>query len=261
MRRLMMFAVLALGVQFAVRAVPPVPVTEINGSELSAAFHVTFDRLPSAESPVKGPFEVTAEADGRLTVRFFAEATDLAGDFVCSTTTKVKAGEWHHVAFTYSLIRRRVTLPESWKTKKVFLRFDAVYPCARFYLNGELADSLNVNGGLAWPSDSAAWTYVIGGDSFNGGSGYEACFTGRIAAANIYSSVLNVDLGMFYNQTEEEIGNTPYFDAFVNAQWQIVSVFVKYTNALIGWPQADYFSAYHYIRPARGFKFGVYWPF
>ncbi len=86
--------------------------------------------------------------------------------------------------------------------------------------------------------------------------GMDATYT-----TSFYAQAYSPDLGMFYNQTEEEIGNTPYFDAFVNAQWQIVSVFVKYTNALIGWPQADYFSAYHYIRPARGFKFGVYWPF
>ena len=110
MRRVMVFAALALGVQLPVRAVPPVPGTEIGGSELSAAFHVTFDKLPSAESPVKGPFEVTAEADGRLTVRFFAEVTDLAGDFVCSTTTKVKAGERHHLELSYSLLRRRVAM-------------------------------------------------------------------------------------------------------------------------------------------------------
>ena len=76
-----------------------------------------------------------------------------------------------------------------------------------------------------------------------------------------YAQAWNPELGVFHNQTDELIGNTPYFDAFVNAQWQIVSVFVKYTNALMGWPQADYFSTYHYIKPDRGFRFGVYWPF
>jgi len=69
------------------------------------------------------------------------------------------------------------------------------------------------------------------------------------------------DLGVFYNQKNELIGSTPYFDAFVNMQWQCVCVYVKYTNCLLGWPQSDYFSAYHYIKPAKGFKFGVFWPF
>ncbi|MBQ4285349.1 MAG: hypothetical protein II720_02710, partial [Bacteroidales bacterium] len=69
------------------------------------------------------------------------------------------------------------------------------------------------------------------------------------------------DLGVFYNQNVEQLGGTPYFDAFVNAQWQKVCVYVKYTNALLGWPENNYFSAYQYIRPGRGFKFGVFWPF
>ena len=69
------------------------------------------------------------------------------------------------------------------------------------------------------------------------------------------------DLGVFYNQDEEMLGGVPYFDAFVNCQWKEVSVFVKYTNAFMGWPEADYFSAFYYIRPQRGFKFGIFWPF
>ena len=69
------------------------------------------------------------------------------------------------------------------------------------------------------------------------------------------------DLGVFYNQKEELLGGTPYFDAFVNVRWQTVSAYVKYTNALLGWPENNYFSAYHYIKPGRGFKFGVFWPF
>ena len=36
-----------------------------------------------------------------------------------------------------AVIRRRAVLPACWTGKKVFLRFDAVYPCARFYLNGQ----------------------------------------------------------------------------------------------------------------------------
>ncbi|MBQ0024490.1 MAG: putative porin [Bacteroidales bacterium] len=69
------------------------------------------------------------------------------------------------------------------------------------------------------------------------------------------------DLGQFYNQANEKVGGVPYVDAFVNVQWKRACVFVKYTNAFRGWPESDYFSAYHYIRPNRGFKFGIFWPF
>ena len=69
------------------------------------------------------------------------------------------------------------------------------------------------------------------------------------------------DIGQFYNQTQEKIGNLPYCDVFANIQWKHASIFVKYTNAFQGWPTADYFSAFHYIKPTRGIKFGIHWPF
>ena len=47
----------------------------------------------------------------------------------------------------------------------------------------------------------------------------------------------------------------------MNAQWKMVSLFVKYTNTFQGWPTGDYFSAYHYIQPQRGIKLGILWPF
>ena len=76
-----------------------------------------------------------------------------------------------------------------------------------------------------------------------------------------YVQSYSPDLGVFYNQKKELIGNVPYFDAFVNMQWKRACVFVKYTNCFINWPEQDYFSAYGYIRPQRGFKFGIFWPF
>ena len=90
--------------------VVPVPTGVVDESEMSAGFHVTFANLPSAKSPVTGPFSVTAEADGRITVVFHARPTDLAGDFTCSTTTRVKPGERHHLELSYSTMRRRVAL-------------------------------------------------------------------------------------------------------------------------------------------------------
>ncbi len=69
------------------------------------------------------------------------------------------------------------------------------------------------------------------------------------------------DLGQFYNQTVETIGNVPYFDIFANIQWKRASIYVKYVNAFMDWPSSDYFSAYHYIKPTPSIKFGILWPF
>lgn len=76
-----------------------------------------------------------------------------------------------------------------------------------------------------------------------------------------YAPAYSPDLGQFYNQTREKIGGVPYFDAFVNVQWKRACVFIKVTNVFKGWPASDYFSAYHYIRPGREFKLGIFWPF
>lgn len=76
-----------------------------------------------------------------------------------------------------------------------------------------------------------------------------------------YAPAYDPDLGQFHTQTKEKIGGVPYFDAFVNMQWKRACVFVKYTNCFMGWPSSDYFSAYQYIRPGHGLKFGIFWPF
>ena len=76
-----------------------------------------------------------------------------------------------------------------------------------------------------------------------------------------YAQAYNPALGLFHNQNEREIGNYPYIDVFVNLQWKRASIFVKYINAGQGWPNNDYFSALHYIRPQSAIKFGIHWPF
>ena len=78
-----------------------------------------------------------------------------------------------------------------------------------------------------------------------------------------YAPGFNPVTGTFYNQREEQYGNCPYFDAFVNMQWKGVCLFFKMENAGQGWPmkKADYFSAHHYIHPSRIVKFGIWWPF
>ena len=82
-----------------------------------------------------------------------------------------------------------------------------------------------------------------------------------VANTQWYVPTYAPDIGQFYNQTQEKIGNVPYCDIFANIQWKRASIFVKYTNAFQGWPSSDYFSAYHYIKPTTGIKFGIHWPF
>ena len=82
-----------------------------------------------------------------------------------------------------------------------------------------------------------------------------------VASTEWYLPAYAPDIGQFYNQTQEKIGNVPYCDIFANIQWKRASIFVKYTNAFQGWPTSDYFSAYHYIKPTTGIKFGIHWPF
>ena len=78
-----------------------------------------------------------------------------------------------------------------------------------------------------------------------------------------YAPAYSPALGLFHNQTEEQYGNSPYIDAFVNIQWKRACIFVKVVNVGMGWPEnpVDYFSAHHYIRPQRAIKFGIFWPF
>lgn len=76
-----------------------------------------------------------------------------------------------------------------------------------------------------------------------------------------YAPAYNPATGQFHNQTSEKVGNCPYIDVFANFQWKTATIFLKFTNANQGWPNADYFSAYHYIKPKRAFKVGIFWPF
>ena len=76
-----------------------------------------------------------------------------------------------------------------------------------------------------------------------------------------YMDAYNPALGNFHVQNEKKYGNTPYIDAFVNVKWKRATIYVKYINAAQGWPNSDYFSSPHYIRPQRVFKIGITWPF
>jgi hypothetical protein len=76
-----------------------------------------------------------------------------------------------------------------------------------------------------------------------------------------YAPAYDPDTGRFRIQNERMIGNYPYIDAFINLTWKRATIFVKYINAAMPWPNADYFSALHYIRPQKALKLGMTWPF
>lgn len=76
-----------------------------------------------------------------------------------------------------------------------------------------------------------------------------------------HAPAYNPATGAFQIQNKELVGNCPYIDVFANIQWKRASIFLKFTNAGQGWPTADYFSAYQYIKPKRAFKVGIHWPF
>ena len=80
------------------------------------------------------------------------------------------------------------------------------------------------------------------------------------------SPAYNPNLGVFYNQKDNEYNNGPYFDIFVNIQWKRACIFLKYQNFGDGWPMkhADYFSADRHIvtqSAMQGLKIGIFWPF
>ncbi|MCI1778585.1 MAG: putative porin [Bacteroidales bacterium] len=76
-----------------------------------------------------------------------------------------------------------------------------------------------------------------------------------------YMQAYSPALGMFYSQTKEKQGGSPYIDAFINLQWKRACIFVKVVNVAQNWPRKDYFSAYRYIKSQRALKIGIYWPF
>ena len=78
-----------------------------------------------------------------------------------------------------------------------------------------------------------------------------------------YAPAYNPVAGVFHLQKEEQYGNTPVFDVFVNMQWKKCCIFVKMENAGKGWPMTshDYFTAHHYIQAPGMIKVGVSWPF
>ncbi|MDR1680256.1 MAG: putative porin [Prevotellaceae bacterium] len=76
-----------------------------------------------------------------------------------------------------------------------------------------------------------------------------------------YAYAYNPGAGAFHLQRIHEIGEYPYLDAFLNMKWKHAVIFAKLTNVAQGWPNSNYFSALHYIRPQTVLKLGISWFF
>jgi len=77
--------------------------------ELSGSFWVRFSDSPAAGSPTNG-LVCAYGSDGRLSLRFLARQDEILGDWKVTTPQTVSADVWHHVAYSYSMMRRRAVL-------------------------------------------------------------------------------------------------------------------------------------------------------
>ena len=114
MKHLSFFAVsLSLTLSAFAANPPEAPFTDFarerDLSELSAAFWVRFDKLPSEGEPI-GLVRCKADKDGIITVTFPAQTTEFVDDFEVRSKRAVRQGEWVHVEFNYSLMMHKTAL-------------------------------------------------------------------------------------------------------------------------------------------------------
>ena len=76
-----------------------------------------------------------------------------------------------------------------------------------------------------------------------------------------YADAYMPSLVSFHRQHEKQLGNYPYFDAFLNLQLKRFRFFLKVEHVNAGWINNNYFSVLHYPRNGRDLKFGVSWTF
>jgi hypothetical protein len=76
-----------------------------------------------------------------------------------------------------------------------------------------------------------------------------------------YADAYIPSLVSFHRQHEKQLGNYPYFDAFLNLQLKRFKFFLKVEHVNSGWSNNNYFSVLHYPRNRRDMKFGVSWTF
>ena len=76
-----------------------------------------------------------------------------------------------------------------------------------------------------------------------------------------YADAYMPSLASFHRQNEKQLGNYPYFDAFLNIQLKRFRFFLKVEHLNAGWIDKNYFSVLHYPRNGRDLKFGLSWTF
>jgi hypothetical protein len=76
-----------------------------------------------------------------------------------------------------------------------------------------------------------------------------------------YADAYMPALNSFYRQHQKQLGNYPYFDAFLNLKLKRFRFFVKAEHVNSGWVDKNYFSVLHYPRNSRELKFGLSWTF
>jgi hypothetical protein len=76
-----------------------------------------------------------------------------------------------------------------------------------------------------------------------------------------YADAYMPALASFHRQKEKQLGNYPYFDAFLNVQLKRFRIFLKMEHVNSGWIDKNYFSVLHYPRNDRSFKVGLTWTF
>ncbi len=77
-----------------------------------------------------------------------------------------------------------------------------------------------------------------------------------------YAPGYNPGTGRFYNQREKELGDYVWLDAFVNAKWKRMRIFVKMqhlSDDMFG--SRNFFSVLHYPMNRRILKLGISWNF
>jgi hypothetical protein len=77
-----------------------------------------------------------------------------------------------------------------------------------------------------------------------------------------YAPGYNPGTAQFYNQREKQLGDYIWLDAFVNAKWKRMRIFVKMAHLsddMLG--SRNFFSVLHYPMNRRVLKFGLSWNF
>jgi len=76
-----------------------------------------------------------------------------------------------------------------------------------------------------------------------------------------YADAYMPSLSSFSRQHEKQLGNYPWFDAYLNVQLKRFRLFLKLQHVNAGWIDKNYFSVLHYPKNWRDLKFGISWTF